>query len=88
MRKLLIAIIKIYQVAISPFIGRHCRFQPTCSSYAIEAIDQHGSICGGWLAVKRIGRCHPWNEGGYDPVPLCPDDHVCSENATQSVNTN
>lgn len=88
MRKLLIAIIKVYKVAISPFIGRHCRFQPTCSSYAIEAIDKHGLLRGGWLAVKRIGRCHPWNAGGYDPLPPCPDDHVCSENATQSVNTN
>ena len=54
---------------ISPFIGRHCRFQPGCSSYAVEAIEKHGSIRGSWLAVKRIGRCHPWNEGGYDPVP-------------------
>ena len=86
MQKLLIAIIKVYKVAISPFIGRHCRFQPTCSSYAIEAIDKHGLLRGGWLAVKQIGRCHPWNVGGYDPLPSHPDDPVCSENATQSVN--
>ncbi len=70
MRKLLIVIIKIYQLTLSPFFGRHCRFQPSCSSYAIVAIDQHGAIRGGWLTIKRIGRCHPWNEGGYDPVPL------------------
>ncbi|WP_424946802.1 membrane protein insertion efficiency factor YidD [Candidatus Spongiihabitans sp.] len=69
MRKLLVAIIKIYKVMISPFIGRCCRFHPGCSSYAVEAIEKHGSIRGSWLAVKRIGRCHPWNAGGYDPVP-------------------
>ena len=68
-QKPLIVIIKIYQLTISPFIGRHCRFQPSCSRYAIDAIEQHGAMRGSWLAIKRIGRCQPWREGGYDPVP-------------------
>ena len=61
--------IRSYQVLISPYLGRHCRFTPSCSSYAMEAIEKHGSLKGGWLALKRIGRCHPFCEGGYDPVP-------------------
>ncbi len=62
-------LIRSYQVLISPYLGRHCRFTPSCSSYAMEAIEKHGSLKGGWLALKRIGRCHPFCEGGYDPVP-------------------
>jgi putative membrane protein insertion efficiency factor len=69
MRKLLIVIIKAYKVAISPYLGRHCRFEPGCANYSIEAIEKHGALRGTWLGIKRIGRCHPWNEGGYDPVP-------------------
>ncbi len=78
MQKLLIVIIKIYRIAMSPFMARHCRFQPVCSSYAIVAIEQYGSIRGSWLAVKRIGRCHPWNEGGYDPVPSSHADELAN----------
>lgn len=69
MRIVLVALIKIYKIGLSPFIGQHCRFQPGCANYAIEAIEKHGAIKGTWLALKRIGRCHPWHEGGNDPVP-------------------
>ncbi|WP_438811202.1 membrane protein insertion efficiency factor YidD [Rhodopirellula halodulae] len=59
--------IRWYQVVISPMMGPSCRFTPTCSAYAIEAIQKHGPFRGTWRAIKRIGRCHPWNPGGYDP---------------------
>ena len=59
----------IYRYAISPLIGANCRFQPTCSAYAEEALRRHGAFRGGLLVIKRIGRCHPWGGSGYDPVP-------------------
>jgi uncharacterized protein len=59
----------IYRVAFSPFLGRNCRFFPSCSDYANEALSRHGAARGSWLAVKRISRCHPWHPGGFDPVP-------------------
>ena len=68
MRKIMILLIKFYQKAISPFLGKRCRFYPTCSQYAIEAIRKKGALKGGWLAVKRIAKCHPFHPGGYDPV--------------------
>jgi len=64
-----IALIKIYQWVISPWFGPKCRFTPTCSNYAIEALRKHGIFKGGWLAAKRIASCHPWGKSGYDPVP-------------------
>ncbi|PNL90359.1 membrane protein insertion efficiency factor YidD [Aggregatibacter aphrophilus] len=67
--KILIGLIRIYQVAISPLIGPRCRFTPTCSCYGIEALKTHGLLKGGWLTIKRILKCHPLSEGGYDPVP-------------------
>lgn len=67
--KLLLGLIAIYRYAISPMLGRNCRFHPTCSEYAAEAIRLHGVWRGGWLALKRIGCCHPFHSGGYDPVP-------------------
>ena len=67
--KFLILLIRIYQVALSPFIGRNCRYTPTCSNYGIEAIRKYGAIKGGWLTFKRILSCNPWGGSGYDPVP-------------------
>lgn len=69
MNKLLVFLVRSYRLAISPLLGRSCRFHPSCSEYAIEAIERHGSCRGSWLAIRRISRCHPWNPGGYDPVP-------------------
>ena len=65
----LLMLIRVYQVTLSPFLGGHCRYQPTCSVYAIEAIKEHGPWRGGWLALTRLLRCHPFVKGGYDPVP-------------------
>ena len=69
MKRVLVALIRAYQYALSPFLGHSCRYYPTCSEYALEAVEKYGAIKGGWLGVKRIGRCHPWHPGGYDPVP-------------------
>ena len=64
-----ILLVRFYQLAISPWMGSNCRYQPTCSSYMIEALKEHGLLKGLWLGTKRIGRCHPWGGHGYDPVP-------------------
>ncbi len=69
MSKLFIGLIRLYQWCLSPFIGFNCRFVPSCSHYAIEAINKYGAFKGVRLAVMRLGRCHPWCEGGHDPVP-------------------
>lgn len=69
MRKLLILIIRGYRYCISPFLGTHCRFHPSCSCYAHTAIERHGALKGLGLSLKRLSRCHPWHPGGYDPVP-------------------
>lgn len=69
MRTILIALIRGYQLLISPLLGNHCRFYPSCSQYAREAIEYHGVLRGGWLAIRRLLRCHPWHPGGVDPVP-------------------
>ncbi len=69
MQKVLIMAVKAYRLLLSPFLGNNCRYYPTCSEYAVIAIDRHGTVKGGWLAAKRIGRCHPWHSGGLDPVP-------------------
>jgi hypothetical protein len=79
MRRVLLALLRGYQLAISPLIGPRCRFYPSCSNYAIEAVRVHGALRGGWLALRRIGRCNPWNHGGFDPVPPA-HDHACGCN--------
>ncbi|MFT3848499.1 MAG: membrane protein insertion efficiency factor YidD [Propionivibrio sp.] len=69
MKLLLLALIRFYKYAISPFLGNRCRFFPSCSEYAAEAVEKHGAYKGFCLGIKRISRCHPWNAGGFDPVP-------------------
>jgi putative membrane protein insertion efficiency factor len=69
MKRLLLAGIAAYRWIVSPLLGPRCRFYPTCSAYAAEAIERHGSVRGTWLALKRIAKCHPWHPGGFDPVP-------------------
>ena len=69
MKKLLVWIVRGYQLAISPMLGQNCRFYPSCSQYAIEALQLHGAARGSALTARRICRCHPWNAGGHDPVP-------------------
>ena len=69
LKKFLLLLIRFYQVAISPHLGKNCRFVPTCSQYALEAITKYGALKGTYLAVRRILRCHPWGGSGYDPVP-------------------
>jgi uncharacterized protein len=69
MRRLLIGAVRLYQIGIAPFLPPSCRFTPSCSVYAIEALERYGAARGSWLAIRRIGRCHPFHAGGYDPVP-------------------
>lgn len=71
-RRALIAPVRLYQTAVSPLLGPRCRFHPSCSAYAVEALERHGALHGSWLAARRISRCHPLNEGGFDPVPEKP----------------
>jgi putative membrane protein insertion efficiency factor len=73
MRVIIQGLIRLYQWTLSPLLGPKCRFYPSCSHYALEAVGRYGVLRGGWLAVKRIGRCHPWHPGGIDPVPHLHD---------------
>lgn len=76
--RLLISVVRVYQVAISPWLPPSCRYEPTCSAYAIQALRTHGAGRGSWLALRRMGRCHPWGGQGFDPVPRAAhtDDEV------------
>ncbi len=67
--------VRFYRIVFSPWVGFNCRYQPTCSAYALDALERHGAIKGGWLALRRIGRCHPWGQSGYDPVPGADPAH-------------
>ncbi len=75
-----VQLVRFYRYAISPLLGLNCRFDPSCSNYAIEALQTHGVFRGGWLALRRIGRCHPWGGSGYDPVPETGDGHESAKN--------
>jgi hypothetical protein len=72
MKSLLLLLIGAYRLAISPMLGRHCRFEPSCSAYAQEALREFGAATGTYLAARRVCRCHPWHPGGYDPLPPRP----------------
>jgi putative membrane protein insertion efficiency factor len=69
MARLLLALIRAYRFLLAPWWGAQCRFTPTCSHYAKDAIASHGALHGSWLALKRVARCHPWHRGGFDPAP-------------------
>ncbi len=68
-RRIAVAFVRVYQIVISPLLPQSCRFTPSCSTYAITSLQRYGVLRGGWLAVKRVACCHPWNPGGHDPVP-------------------
>ena len=68
-QRVLIALVRAYRFFLSPWLGSSCRFEPTCSAYALQALQQHGAIAGSYLTLRRLARCHPWCEGGHDPVP-------------------
>lgn len=72
MKTLVIGFLKLYRLVISPLYGDVCRYYPSCSAYALEAVEVHGAVKGGGLSLRRLSRCHPWNLGGYDPVPGTP----------------
>ena len=69
---MLIALVRGYRLLLSPWLGSACRFEPTCSAYALQALEQHGAAAGSYLTLRRLVRCHPWCDGGHDPVPIAP----------------
>jgi uncharacterized protein len=72
-KHVLIGLLKLYRLLISPLYGNVCRYYPSCSAYALRAVEVHGAVRGSWLALRRLLRCHPWAAGGYDPVPGTPE---------------
>jgi putative membrane protein insertion efficiency factor len=90
LNRLLRGLIRGYQLLISPMLGPHCRFYPTCSEYSLQAIARHGVLRGGWLGLRRLSKCHPWHPGGIDPVPATPErlngeTDACECKLTQST---
>ncbi len=75
----IIGLVRLYQLVVSPLLGPRCRYWPSCSHYAVEAIQVHGPLRGGWLAARRLVRCHPGSDGGIDPVPGGPSERMCHE---------
>lgn len=73
-------VIRGYQLLVSPVLAPTCRYEPTCSAYALEAVSRFGTVRGGWLALKRLARCRPWGGAGFDPVPLCGPEAGCADN--------
>jgi uncharacterized protein len=82
-RYVLIGLLRAYRFAISPLYGQVCRYHPSCSAYALEAVTVHGSVKGTWLAARRLARCHPWARGGYDPVPPARGTGTTDETSRQ-----
>lgn len=74
-REAVVLLLRLYQLTLSPLLGPVCRFAPSCSSYAVTAVRRYGVLRGGWLTARRLARCHPWNPGGWDPVPEHDDEH-------------
>jgi len=83
MKYVLIGLLKAWRLTISPLYGNVCRYYPSCSAYALRAVEFHGAVKGSWLTVRRLLRCHPWSPGGYDPVPGTPEWHA--ETAEQGL---
>ena len=81
--RVLVAAIRVYQRLLSPLLGQRCRFAPSCSAYAVEALARHGPDRGSWLALRRIARCHPFNPGGHDPVPPARSSSATMDNTAQ-----
>ncbi|WP_332879021.1 membrane protein insertion efficiency factor YidD [Massilia sp. S19_KUP03_FR1] len=83
MKTILVFLLRAYQLVLSPMLGQNCRFYPSCSHYAIEALRSHGAARGSYLSLRRVCRCHPWNEGGLDPVPP-PHSHSAARGCHHS----
>ncbi len=86
MRDLLMGLVRLYRLTLSPWIGSACRFEPTCSAYSLEALEQHGAAAGSYLTLRRLARCHPWCDGGHDPVPAqAPRVFACCQPSSSTT---
>lgn len=84
-RGILVGLVRLYQVGVSPWTPASCRYTPSCSHYAVEALESHGALRGGWLTLRRLLRCHPWGGQGYDPVPLVPTGRLSGERSPDAT---